>query len=139
MQYVDFDFYANVYLGESILPEDLPRLSARASAYVDGKTRGLAGKVKGPDREAVQKAVCAVAEVLLNEERMKSKTFSEGAEVSSETVGSWSRSYRSASITGNELEYLDSRKREALELYLGPLPAFAPLFKVRSYRCGSRV
>lgn len=138
MAVVDYDFYANIFLGNTISPDDFFRLAARAFDYVNGKTGGIAEKVQGRDREAVQKAVCSVAEVLQDEARMSAKTFSEGAEVSSETVGSWSRSYRSASLSGNEAAYLAERKREALELYLGALPAFAGLFKVRSYRCGGR-
>jgi hypothetical protein len=134
--FVDYDFYANVFQGNTISPDDLSRLAARAFDYVNGKTRGLAEKAQGRDREAVQRAVCAVAEVLQDEARMSAKAFSEGAEVSSETVGSWSRSYRSSSLSGNEAAYLDGRKREALDLYLGALPAFSGLFKVRSYRCG---
>lgn len=138
MAFCDYDFYANVYLGESISEEDFPRLSARASDYVQGVTKGLAGKVHGDANEAVQKAVCAIAEVLQDEGKMASRAFSDGQAVSSETVGNWSRHYQSASLSGNETQYIEVRKREALELYLGNLPEFAALFGVRSYRCVHR-
>lgn len=135
MAYADYEFYTNVYLGNVIAPEDFSRLAERASEYVYSFTKGLSDKVYGKDLESVQKAVCAVAEVLLDESNMASAVFNGEAAVASETVGSWSRNYRAASISSAELEYINNRKREALMLYLGNLEAFAPLFKVRSYRC----
>lgn len=136
MAYADYDFYINVYLGNTIAPEDFPRLAERASEYVYSVTNGLSEKVSGRDMEAAQKAVCAVAEVLLDEEIMIASAFSGGANVSSETAGSWSKRYSSASLSNAQMENIASRKRKALLLYLGGVPAFCGIFKVRSYyRC----
>lgn len=135
MVYVDYDFYLNVYLGNAIASEDFPRLAARASEYVSGVTKGQSDRVAGRDREAVQKAVCAVAEVILDENIMTASAFSGGAAVASETVGGWSRHYASAGISAAQTENISARKRDALLLYLGGLPSFAGIFKVRSYRC----
>ncbi len=135
MQYVDYDFYANVYLGNAIAPEDFPRLSARASEYIYGLTRGLCEKVPQEQRDAVQRAVCAVAEVLQDEQRMTARSFSAEKTVSSETVGSHSVSYGSPSLSGAEVEYLNSRKKDAVLLYLSGIPALSSLFKVRSFKC----
>lgn len=135
MAYADYDFYLNVYHGNVIAPEDFPRLSERASDYVYRVTKGLAEKVSGRDMEAVQKAVCAVAEVLLDEEIMTASAFSGEATVSSESVGSWSRSYSSGGLSTAMTENIAARKRDAILLYLGEIPAFAGVFKVRSYRC----
>lgn len=135
MQCADFDFYVNVFLGESITQEDFPRLAQRASDYIYAVTGGISENLPERDRESVQKAVCAVAEIIQSEDRMNKKAFSGEAEVSSETVGSWSRSYRSSGFSGNEAAYLASRKREILETYLKTIPAFAGVFRVRSYRC----
>ena len=66
---------------------------------------------------------------------MTAGAFSGEQAVSSETVGGWSRSYRAASLASADVEYIEKRKRDALLLYLGNLPAFAPLFRVRSYQC----
>lgn len=138
MQYAEYEFYANVYFGNEIAPEDFQRLSARASEYVYGMTRGLCEKVPEGNMEAVQKAVCAVAEILQDEGRMASRSFSAGKTISSETVGSHSVSYGSPSISGADLEYLENRKREVLALYLSGVPILADLFKARSFSCTHR-
>lgn len=135
MACADYDFYLNSYFGNAISEEDFPRLSERASDYVRAATSGLSDTVDGQSLEAVKKASCAVADVLLDEEIMTAGAFSGEQAVSSETVGGWSRSYRSASLASADLEYIEKRKRDALLMYLGCLPAFAPVFKVRSYQC----
>ncbi len=135
MQYVDYDFYVNVYLGNAIEPEDFPRLSLRASEYVYSLTRGLCEKVPEEQRDAVQRAICAVADVLLDEQRMTARSFSAEKTIASETVGSHSVSYGSPSLSAAEIEYLGDRKRDAVLLYLSEIPALASLFKVRSFPC----
>lgn len=133
--YADYDFYLNTYFGNAISEEDFPRLSTRASDYIRSMTQGLSDTVDGTALDAVKKASCAVADALLDEEIMNAGTFSGEQVVSSETVGSWSRSYGSSSFSAAVAEQIEKRKTDALLLYLKNLPAFAPLFKVRSYRC----
>lgn len=133
--YADYDFYLNNYYGNAIPGEDFPRLSTRASDYIKSMTRGLSDTVDGVDLEAVKKASCAVADVLLDDEIMTASAFSGEQNISSETVGGWSKSYGSSSFSAASAEYIEKRKFDALALYLKNLPAFAPLFKVRSYRC----
>ncbi len=133
--YADYDFYLNEYFGNAISPEDFPRLSERASDYIRSATTGISDTVDGWQLEAVKKASCAVAEVLLDESIMTAALYSGGQAVSSETVGGWSRSFRGPALSAAEVEFNNSRKRDALLLYLGNLPAFAPLFRVRSYPC----
>lgn len=135
MTYVDYDFYLNAYFGNAVSEEDFPRLSERASDYIRAATQGISDKVDGWQLEAVKKASCAIADVLLDEEIMIVAVYSGGQAVSSETVGAWSRSYRASSLASADVEYIEKRKRDALLLYLGHLPAFAPVFKVRSYPC----
>lgn len=138
MAYADYEFYTNEYFGNSISEDDFPRLSARASDYVYAYTQGLSDTVTGKDMEMVKKATCAVADVLLDESIMEASTFSGEQSVSSESVGSWSRSYSSGGISNAQIEYIEKRKLDALMLYLGSLAAFASLFKVRSYPCAPR-
>ena len=138
MAYADYDFYLNTYFGNAVPEEDFPRLSERASDYIRSATTGISNTVDGWQLEAVKKASCAVAEALLDEEIMTATAFSGGQAVSSETVGGWSRSYRAASLASADVEYIENRKRDALLLYLGHLPAFAPMFRVRSYPCTHR-
>lgn len=133
--YADYDFYLNAYYGDAIAEEDFPRLSERASDYVRSSTQGISDTVDGWQLEAVKKASCAVADVLLDEEIMIAGVFSGEQAVSSETVGGWSRSYRAASLASADVECIEKRKRGALLLYLGNLPAFAPVFRVRSFPC----
>lgn len=133
--YADYDFYLNTYFGNSISGEDFQRLSTRASDYIRSATQGLSDKVDGWQLEAVKKASCAIADVLLDEEIMAAGAFSGEQTVSSETVGAWSRSYGSSSISTASAQYNEKRKTDALTLYLKGIPAFASMFGVRSYRC----
>ncbi len=133
--YADYDFYLNCYFGNAIAEDDFPRLSERASDYIRAATKGISDKVDGWQLEAVKKASCAIADILLDESIMTSSVFSGEQPVSSETVGGWSRSYRSPSVSTAEVSYIESRKKDALLLYLGNLAAFAGIFKVRSYPC----
>lgn len=136
MAYADYTFYTGVYYGDQISEEDFPMLSERASDYIRSVTNGISDNVTDDiSLTAVKKAMCSVAEVIQDESRITSKAFSGEATVSSESVGSWSRSYRTTSLSDSEIEYLDNRKKDALLLYLGNLAAFAPIFKVRSFRC----
>lgn len=136
MAYADYTFYTDVYYGDQISEGDFPRLSERASDYIRAVTKGISDKVTDETSvTAVKKAMCAVSEVIQGESRITSKAFSGEATVSSETVGSWSRSYGTTSLSDSEIEYLNNRKREAVLLYLGNLTEFASIFKVRSYPC----
>lgn len=135
MAYADYDFYLNTYFGNVISEEDFPRLSERASDYIRAATQGISDRVEERQQEAVKKASCAIADVLLDEEIITASVYSGGVQISSETVGGWSRSYRAPALSAAEVENIRSRKADALAIYLGGLPAFAPLFKVRSYQC----
>lgn len=136
MAYTDFEFYQSVFFGNQIESEDFPRLAERASDFIRSATNGISDRVTSEaDTAQLQKATCAVAEVLQDEGRMGGKAFSGGQAVVSETVGSWSRNYGSANLATAELEYIDKRKKEALVLYLGTVPMFSGLFRIRSFRC----
>lgn len=99
MVYADYTYYKDTYLGNAINEEDFPRLALRSSQYIDYITRNKAQA----DMEAVKMACCAIAEqyqmvdaaqTLANKGLTAENTDS--AEVQSESVGSWSRSYRSS-------------------------------------------
>lgn len=100
MIYADYDYYANVFMGNAIAEEDFPRMAARASRYIDYITRNKAEKAS--ELPAVKDCCCALAEryqMIEASEQLALQSVKAGsadtAEVSSETVGSWSRSYRS--------------------------------------------
>lgn len=98
MIYADYDYYANEYFGRAISAGDFPRLALRASQYIDYITRGKARD----GMEPVKMCCCALAEqyqAIETAQELAQKSLSagaaDGAEISGETVGSWSRSYRS--------------------------------------------
>lgn len=137
-QLADYDFYVNLYLGDKITPDDFPRLSARASEYIRGLTRCRVECVPQCQREPIQLAVCAVAEIMQDEGRMVSRSFSGEQTIASESVGSYSVSYGSPSISSAEADYIENQKREAALNYLCTVPALADMFGVKSYRCTHR-
>lgn len=135
MAYCDYDFYLNVYFGNCVSEGDFPRLSERASDYIRSATQGAAENVVGWQLEAVKKCTCAIADILLDEEIITANVYSSGQQVSSESVGNWSKNYKSQSLSTAEVENISTRKRGALLLYLGGLAAFERIFKVRSFPC----
>lgn len=102
MAYADYAYYTTAYLGTTISEADFPRLSLRASSYLDYYTQGRAGE--NPELDALKMACCAVAEQMqladiAQETAAKSLSASlssAGAgELQSQSVGSWSKTYRS--------------------------------------------
>lgn len=100
MVYADYDFYANTYLGRSIAEADFPRLALRGSQYIDYITQGRAEARAG--LEAVKMCCCELAEqyqTIETARELAQKSLAAGAEsgleLQSETVQTWSRSYRS--------------------------------------------
>lgn len=109
MVYADYDYYINAYLGTSINDMDFPRLAMRASAFIDYATMGRAAKRSGLD--AVKMACCALAEdyqtidaakALANKSLSSAAASGEPGELQSQTVGSWSKSYRSGGSSAAE-------------------------------------
>ena len=100
MAYADFEYYSTVYLGTAIKEDDFPRLSLRASSFLDYYTQGRAAQ--NPELDALKMACCAVAEQYqyidtaqaLAQKSLSASLESDG-ELQSQTVGSWSKTYRS--------------------------------------------
>ena len=84
-KYCDYEFYMNEYKG--IMPEeDFDREVLKASAYIDQITmKRITPSVLAKYSEEIKLATCAACDCLYS--------FASGGEVTSETVGSWSRSY----------------------------------------------
>lgn len=121
MAYADYEYYTEEYGGINISEEDFKKLSNLASAYIDSATRRRARKATGDVLESVKMAMCAVAEVFLDEENVNAAAYSEEAltaSLSSESVGRWSKSYKTHSISSADIQLMDKRKRDALLLYL---------------------
>lgn len=100
MAYADYEYYTTTYLGTAIKGDDFPRLSLRASTFLDYYTQGRAAK--NSDLDALKMACCAVAEQYqyidtaqaLAQKSLSASLESDG-ELQSQTVGSWSKTYRS--------------------------------------------
>lgn len=100
MAYADFEYYSTVYLGTAIKEDDFPRLSLRASSFLDYYTQGRAAQ--NPDLDALKMACCAIAEqhqyidtAQALAQKSLSTSLESGGELQSQTVGSWSKTYRS--------------------------------------------
>ena len=102
MAYADYEYYKDTYLGTAIQEADFPRLALRASSFLDYYTQGRAGQ--NQDVNAVKMACCAVAEQYQSIDLARqaalhalqnSANAGEAGELQSQSVGSWSKTYRS--------------------------------------------
>lgn len=102
MAYADYQYYKNTYLGTAIQETDFPRLTLRASSFLDYYTQGRAGQNQGLN--AVKMACCAIAEQYQSIDLARqaalhalqnSANAGETGELQSQSVGSWSKTYRS--------------------------------------------
>ena len=99
--YATYEFYLNDYHGAIIL-SDFERYAQKASSFLDYCTLGRA-KVHS-DMQELKMACCALADQyqtielsnLAAQKSLQTAISADGAEVSSESVGSWSKSFRSA-------------------------------------------
>lgn len=100
MAYADYEYYTTTYLGTAIKKDDFPRLSLRASSFLDYYTQGRAAQ--NSDLDALKMACCAIAEQYqyidtaqaLAQKSLTASLESDG-ELQSQSVGSWSKTYRS--------------------------------------------
>lgn len=102
MAYADFVYYTDVYHGTSIGENEWPMLSERASDYVDYITQGRAEQNSALPQ--VKKTVCALAENFQIIEKAKSAAISDNGELASQTVGSFSATYRSSAETAQQYQ-----------------------------------
>lgn len=119
MIYAEYDFYRSEYFGQIIEEADFPRLALHASQYIDYITQGRADRSAG--LEAVKMCCCALAEqyqTIETAQALAQKHLAAGAadsaEVQSETVGSWSRSYRSGGDSAQSAAQAAEAGRSAL-------------------------
>lgn len=142
MAYADYEYYKNTYLGAAIKEEDFPRLSLRASAFLDYYTQGRASA--NPDLETLKMACCAIAEQYqyidtaqaLAQKSLTASIESNG-ELQSQTVGSWSKTYRSGGDSAQQALSSAQTAKESLaalaQQYLG---ATGLLYRGRGCCCG---
>lgn len=142
MVYADYDYYSNVYLGTAISSDDFPRLAMRASAFLDYATMGRAAK--HADLDAVKMACCAVADdyqtiatarALANKSLSASLEAASGGtgELQSQSVGSWSKTYRSGGSSASEALEVTANSKEALHNTAAMYLAGTGLLRARGY------
>lgn len=142
--YADYTFYTDEFYGTVIEETDFPRLSSRASDFIDYYTRGKAARVPESDtfvNTALAKACCAIAEAIQAVEQEKALAAkavtdaldSDTGALKSETVGSYSVSYATAS------DYMKDNAAEALKNARAQFAAIAMEYLVNTgllYRGG---
>lgn len=118
--YADFEFYSNSYFGNAITQEDFPRFATRASLFLDYYTMGHARD--NPDMPELMFACCDLAEQyqMIELAAQSVKTAVENSEdggateKQSETVGSYSVTYRQKADASAAAMSMADRSREQL-------------------------
>lgn len=98
MAYADYDFYKNEYYGELLDEPSFSILSERGSEYISYITDGKSDSADLSDSElkSVKKCNCAIADLLSEYGTMENGSVLK----SSESVGSWSVSYKQTDRKG---------------------------------------
>lgn len=113
--YADYEYYTSTYKG-NLPKEEFEKSIMKASAYVRRITFGRADD--NTEMDEVKIATCAVCELLVNDEKARSKHL--GRAVTSENTDGYSVSYESGG-NGETADDLLARKIfNTLELYLMP-------------------
>lgn len=120
MAYADYEYYKTTYLGTAISEGEFQRLALRASSFLDYYTQGRAAR--NADLDALKMACCALAEQYqvieaanaLSQKSLSGAAAADGGELQSQSVGSWSKTYRSAGDSAAQAAASASGARSAL-------------------------
>lgn len=93
--YADYEYYKNTYIGGALTEDEFARASTRASSFLDYFTRNKAKDYTGDE---LKMCCCALAEQYQIIENAQAQSMS-GGELQSQTVGAWSKTYRSGTET----------------------------------------
>lgn len=118
--YANYDFYRTCYKGNLIDEKDYDRVAGRAADIISCATLGRSdGVLSDTVMHRVKRLNCALAEVMHNQETAESAVFStDGGAVSSESVGSWSRSYGANSDIAAQVQSIEDRQKQLIAQYL---------------------
>lgn len=112
MAFADYTYYIETFKGASLTENEFPMLAERASDYLVYLTYGRATV----DDEPVKRAMCALAEQFKVIFKAQSAASSDSGEIASQTVGSYSVTYRSSA------DLVASQRKElyrTAQMYLG--------------------
>ena len=114
--YANYDFYRTCYKGNLIDEKDYDRVAGRAADIISCATLGRSdGVLSDTVMHRVKRLNCALAEVMHNQETAESAVFStDGGAVSSESVGSWSRSYGANSAIAAQVQSIEDRQKRLI-------------------------
>lgn len=110
MIYTSYDYYKNDFGGVNLPESDFSAAATQASRYLDVLTGGRARQCSCS--EAVQNACCAAAELVYQYDKAVSESEKTGNKAS-ETVGSYSVTYRSADVGAG----LSLKENQSVSLY----------------------
>ena len=143
MAYADYEYYTTTYLGTAISEADFPRMALRASSFLDYYTQGRAAQ--NADLDALKMACCAVAEqyqyidiaqALAQKSLTSSLESSESGELQSQTVGSWSKTYRSGGDSAQQaLSSMQAAKASLASIVQQYLDGTGLLYRGRGCFC----
>ena len=110
--YADYTYYTGTYYGTQIASADWNRLATRASDFIDYYTLGRASQFveAHPESDAVKKCCCALAEMYQNIEKAResaSAAAGDSGMLQSESVGSYSRTYRNGAESYAQTDELE--------------------------------
>ena len=109
MNYTNYNFYKLKYIGNEVPQNDFEILSVRASEII--QSRIFNRDIMGYENK-VQEATCSVAEVLYKIKNIENKIYSsDNKEVKSESVGDYSKTYNTASVS-EQKEKISNLKQE---------------------------
>lgn len=115
MIYADYEYYVASYLG-SVIPEDaFAAVAMRASRFLDYYTMNRAKD--NADMEEVKMACCALAEeyhTIFTAQKLSQQAAEATGEMQSQTVGSYSVTYRSAGDAAKTMAELSAQARGRL-------------------------
>lgn len=120
MTYADFTYYRYEYMGAGIEEPDFSRLAMRASRFLDYYTQGRA--TANAELDAVKMACCALAEQyqLIDSVRtaqakgLAASVENAGKELQSETVGPWSKTYKSGGDSAASMQSMSAELNASL-------------------------
>ena len=141
MIYADYEFYSCCYYG-SVNEEDFQRLAVRASSFLDYYTQNRVKKCA--DLHEVKMACCALVDKYkaietaqeLAQKNLLAGLASDSGELQSETVGGYSRTFRSSGDSSMAvLKAADSMKSALADTAREYLAHTGLLYRGRCFAC----
>lgn len=119
--YADFAFYSGIFYGDTIPEDKFDKYATRASDYIDYLTWNKAQAME--EDPAVKKCCCALAEQYMSIDALwtaASAKVTEDGIISSESVGSHSRSFRTGAEAEQAIQEAEKSLASIARRYLLP-------------------